>query len=168
MLSVRPLSTVMRSPLVVIAPEQTAASALAIAEREHVHHLPILQRGDLVGFVCTCDLRNASLQARVDEIMVPAVSLESSEPVHRAVALMRERRIGSCVVTVLGAPAGVVTRADLLAEMPQLAEVAEEWFCECCRSTEHLRTTPRGQALCVECLERAQEGGWFELGNEGA
>jgi len=169
MLSFRPLSSVMRSPVVTIRPDQTASSALAVAAAEGIHHLPVTRDGELVGIVCTCDLHDAAPGDRVERLMIrKPLSLDGANPPHQAARLMRERKVGSCIVTFGGRPAGIVTRADLMEEIPELSEVADDWHCECCRSTRHLSTNPHGQTLCAACRERAEDdGGWFDLGDEG-
>lgn len=168
MLSIRPLSSVMRSPLVTIPPEISAGVALSVAAAKRVHHLPVTQRSELVGFVCTCDLHEAPPRARVSSLMSQhPVALDGSHAAGAAARLMRERRVGSCVVTFGGRPVGIVTRADLLEEMPELADLADEWHCECCGSTRHLLSGEHGQILCAGCRDRACDDGWYDVGTSG-
>ncbi len=52
----QPIERIMTSPAVVIGPDATLGKACDLMAREHLHHLPVVDAGRLVGIVSTTDL----------------------------------------------------------------------------------------------------------------
>lgn len=55
-----------------------------------------------------------ALAAKISEYVKPIISLDQDRTVTEAAKLMREKAIGSVVVTVSGDPVGIVTERDVL------------------------------------------------------
>jgi CBS domain-containing protein len=51
-----PVSEIMSTNLVMIAPDQTTEQGLALMTTKHVRHLPVIQKEKLVGFISIGDL----------------------------------------------------------------------------------------------------------------
>jgi CBS domain-containing protein len=51
-----PVSEIMSTNLVMIAPDQTTEQGLALMTAKHVRHLPVIQKEKLVGFISIGDL----------------------------------------------------------------------------------------------------------------
>jgi predicted transcriptional regulator len=159
-----PVLAIMSRPVVAIDADAKVSKVLQLAAREHIHHFPIVERGALVGFVCTCDLEDARADAVVSSFSKrDVVTIPSYETAENAARLMRERAVGSVVVTGAGGICGIVTREDV-ARYPELASLLEEGRCAACGARAHLRPGPDGAFLCSDCGARARGDNWFDLG----
>ncbi len=158
------VSEVMSQPVVVIGPDLPVSEVFALAERRRIHHFPIVEAGSLLGFVCTCDLRDAEpaqpvrAYARRD-----AATIAPTCSAADAARLMAERAVGSALVVGPEGIRGIVTREDLQGRAEAKALLAEG-HCAACSSVKHLRPGPDGAFLCIECSERAHGDNWFETG----
>ena len=153
------LATLLRRPLIAITDDTTVLEALALARVEHLHHLPVLHEGDLVGLVCTCDLQSATPEQSVGAVMSqPAVTLDLGATVLDAALALEKHDVGSVVLLEGSRPSGIVTRGDLLLAEPALAQVLSKTRCECCHLTRHLRRDSDGHILCIYCLEPGVDG----------
>jgi CBS domain-containing protein len=52
----RPVSQVMTSPAITVAPDESVLGALALMTRRRIRHLPVVEQGRCVGFVSIGDL----------------------------------------------------------------------------------------------------------------
>jgi predicted transcriptional regulator len=153
------LHSLAQRPLITIGADMCAAHALAAARKRHVHHLPVLRGGKLVGLACTCNLQAAPPAARVDTLMSqPAITIEHDATLQDAVAALNEHDVGSVILLKDGQPCGIVTRGDLLLAQPELSLQLDKSRCECCGLTRHLSLAPNGQTLCVYCLDPGADG----------
>ena len=162
------LAELIGSPLVTTHVGVTVMEALTIVRERGIHHLPVLSDDELVGMVCTCDLRGATPSTSVTVVMkTPVVTLDADRAALEAATLMAEHGIGSIVVMQGQRPLGIVTRGDLLERVPESQSVMGATECECCGLTRHLKTDEYGQTLCIYCRERSLADDWFELGGDG-
>jgi predicted transcriptional regulator len=158
------VSDVMTQPAFVIGPDWPVADVFELAERRQVHHFPIVERGSLVGFVCTCDLRDADPFAIVKSFARREVTtIAPTSSAADAARLMAERAVGSAVVVGPEGIYGIVTR-QALQDLADAKSLLAEGYCAACGSSEHLRSGPDGAHLCVECGERAHGENWFDTG----
>lgn len=162
-----PLSQLIGKPLVTTHVGMTVLEALDLAHQHDVHHFPVVESQQLVGFVCTCDLFATPMDAPLGDAMRAPVSLQQESTVGDVVKLINRLGIGSVVVCLEDLPVGIVTRGDLLELWPEFEELLPGARCECCGATRHLRTNSVERTLCVYCRERSQEHDWFELGAGG-
>jgi len=150
------VSDLMSKPVVVISPETCAAQVLAIAEKEHIHHFPILQAGHLVGFVCTCDLE----QVAAHEPVMPTAwhhpaTVSPACLARDAARILLLNGVGSLVVVDPTGIRGILTTDDLRRASPELARLLEPARCVLCRAGAHLRPGPDGKPICVRCKHDA-------------
>ncbi len=158
------LASLMKPNIASTGIDSSVASALALARSTGMHHMPVVDSRQLVGFVCTCDLYNAKMDASLKDVMKPPVTLERESTAEDAALAMREHGVGSVLVVDHGKLCGIVTRRDLLDQVPDSQRLMGPHQCACCGLTEHLRTDAHGQTLCVYCQERSANDGWFEMG----
>ncbi len=160
------VGSIMRSPLVTIPPELSVREALEYAQGHRVHHLAVMRQQMLLGLVCTCDMYEASVDSQIAGVMSsPPVAVDHDSSALDAAHVLASRGVGSVIVTVEGAPRGIVTRGDLLRHEPRLEAEMGPCRCDCCGLTRHLRSDSYGQTLCIYCRERSSDIGWLELGD---
>ncbi|HYO94316.1 MAG TPA: CBS domain-containing protein [Polyangiaceae bacterium] len=151
-----PVAAVMTTPVWALTPETPVNEALQFAQEHDIHHLPLVRRDEPVGFVCTCDLQELSLNLPVARVMHPPVTIDQQASCADAVQLMDRSKVGSLLVTGEHGVVGIVTREDLSDASAALAS-DDSWHCTCCGSLQHLRTPAQGGApLCLDCLQRAR------------
>lgn len=159
-----PVLSIMTRPVLTIDADAEVSTVLTLAAREHVHHFPIVDRGTLIGLVCTCDLEEAQADAVASSFSKrDVVTIPGWESTEKAARLMRDHAVGSVVVTGVGGVCGIVTREDIT-RYPELASLLEEGRCAACSCRAHLRPGPDGAFLCAECSQRAKGDDWFDLG----
>ena len=153
------LERCMSHPLVVVSPERTCGELLELAAREQIHHFPIAEGSQLIGFVCTCDLRGAPLDASVTRFASHyPVTVSPGCSVRDAAWLMLLSSVGSLVIVDQRGPRGIVTSEDLRAVDPEAARVLEAARCVDCGAGTHLRPALDGHWRCIECKERLARG----------
>jgi acetoin utilization protein AcuB len=123
----------MTREVVTVAPETTAAEALALCRGNRIRHLPVLEGRRLVGVISDRDLRAATPalgdparaealdRIRVaDEMARDVVTARPEDPIEEAAMAMYERKIG-CLPVVDGEElVGIVTSSDVLRALVRL------------------------------------------------
>jgi CBS domain-containing protein len=147
-----PVRDVMSWPALAVNVATPVERALTLAMEQGIHHLLVLQRGSLVGVLCTCDLRESPPIAPVGLRMSRhVVTVQHHAPLTNAADMMADYGVGCLPVRWLEAW-GVVTRGDLVR-----SGACERRICPACGGSHHVRPDPRyrGMDLCVECTSRA-------------
>jgi acetoin utilization protein AcuB len=157
------VSELMRQPVVTVGPGASVEEVKALAENRGIHHIPIVQRGRLLGVVCTCDLRDARADLRVLQLARRNVVTAEPNLAARDVAkLMRDQAVGSVLISNRDGLWGIVTRGDLAKADDELAGLLAMVECASCHATHHLRIGEDDTLLCVACAERLGTQHWFE------
>lgn len=113
-----------------IEPHEPLSAAHALMRAHAVRHLPVLERGALVGLVSLGDLHLLETldgvdpkNATVDEAMSSnPYAVSPHEPLRRVAAEMASRKIGSAVVVDDGRVVGIFTAIDGLRGLSLLIE----------------------------------------------
>jgi signal-transduction protein with cAMP-binding, CBS, and nucleotidyltransferase domain len=167
--SVHRLADLQTRPLIVASPRHSVLETLERARRDDVHHLPVVEGERLVGITCTCDLADAPLDARVEQVMKRSpTTLGSDRSGLDAATLMKQSGVGSVIVLDGQRAVGIVTRRDLLAGAEHAARaLLQDICCECCASREHLRPYGANRTLCKDCRDRAgnSDSSWVDIGD---
>lgn len=112
--------------VVSVAPQVSAADAVALMEEHRIRHLPIEEAGRLVGLLSHRDLARRPPHLRA---LVPVSKLMRRDPfttgpelsLRSALTIMARRRIGSIVVVgKAGEPLGIFTTIDALRALASL------------------------------------------------
>ncbi|MDP2324786.1 MAG: CBS domain-containing protein, partial [Gammaproteobacteria bacterium] len=119
----RPINRIMTAPAVVAHPETTQQEACELMAKHHVHHLPVLEGGRLVGIVSAVDLvcrpkgvRSGVAASQIAEVMHrDPVVLSHDSTLHDAAVLLASGGYHSLPVTdSAGTVLGIVTSSDLI------------------------------------------------------
>ncbi len=132
----------------------------------------VLERGDLSGVLCACDLANASPTDPIYPLMSRRViTIDARATVWMAAKIMAETGVGCLPVTEGAHVIGLVDRERLLeAGIPLEASGA---ICSACGTHRHVPIRGFSQTrLCLECFDRAapvhlSEHGGVETGGSG-
>ena len=134
---------IMSSPAITVSPDTALPAANALMKEKEIRHLPVLEKGRLVGIVSRGDLREASISASINadqyelhfllnkltvgKLMTRKVRTVAPDAlVVDAANLMTEHKIaGLPVVDAEGAVIGIVTESDLLKMLVRRLRAAE-------------------------------------------
>jgi CBS-domain-containing membrane protein len=125
--------------------------------------MPVIERGILVGVVCTCDLERVPPNLSVSATLHgPPIVTHPQASSQEALGLMNTHRVGSLMVVEDRRILGIVTRQDLdQAGVPMHDD--PRGYCSCCGEFEHLREHATG-TLCIECFDRSRANASVDQG----
>lgn len=128
----------MSREIVTLAPDETAATALALCRERRIRHLPVLREGGLVGIVSDRDLRSStpalgdpSRAAALRKVLVgdvmtrEVIKARPDDPIEQAANTMRERGIGCLPVLEGDELVGIVSSSDVMAALVYLVGANE-------------------------------------------
>ncbi len=143
------VSELMCRALVAVGPTTRVRRARKLASDHHVHHLLVLEAGQLAGVVGEEDLADQPDDRPVEGCMSRSVTtIQVTESADAAADLMSSREIGCLPVSSGGLLLGVVTRGDL----DRAGVPASGLTCAICGSHHGLRGGKiGGHALCRAC-----------------
>lgn len=112
----------MSTVLVVVEPGRTLAEAARLMRSHDIRHLPVVDRGRVVGLLSQRDVYLVETlsdtdpeEIRVEEAMTPEpFVVDPEEPVHTVAKRMAEKKLGSAVVAHDGKLLGLFTVTDAL------------------------------------------------------
>jgi acetoin utilization protein AcuB len=123
----------MTREVVTLGPEASAAQALGLCRVNNIRHLPIVERGRLVGLVSDRDLRDVSPPrgtadeentlgwVRVRDIMsTELLTIHPLDTIEHAARELYDRRIGCLPVVADGQLAGIITSSDMMRTLIEL------------------------------------------------
>jgi hypothetical protein len=141
--------------LVCVAPDDSIDDAEGRARAAHVHHLPVLHGGVLVGQICGCDLRSAPSRDHVAKYMQRDVfAIGIGATLTEAAGAMSRLGIGSLFVFDGPRLAGILTRSDLR-RVGAPDEAIDGTRCVSCGSGHGVRPDAQhdGLAYCPDCSD---------------
>ena len=110
------VSDAMSRALVTVTPDEEMGEARRLAEATGVHHVLVLDSGNLVGILCLCDLEGSEPTAAVSEYMsVPVLTVRADASLAEAAESMRECGVGCLPVVTGGLILGMLGDAELSA-----------------------------------------------------
>lgn len=129
----RDVRQLMSNPVTVIGPEERVNYARELMIELAVHHLPVVDNGELIGMLSATDLncrarRDSSADARVRSVMSSPVEIANSvDDVGGVVARMIARGIHAMPVMDAGKLVGIVTSSDVIARDLAPVDGARKW-----------------------------------------
>lgn len=119
-----PISTIMTSNLITIGQDDTLETVSEIFRQRRIHHLPVVDNGQLIGLVTTFDLfklgkaREQYSEVLVKDIMTKRLAtLEPDAKVGTACEIFLENLFHALPVAQDGKLLGIVTSFDVLKYM---------------------------------------------------
>jgi len=116
----------MARKLVTIPPNISILKALEVMRKNSIRHLPVVEKGNLVGFVTEGDLRQASLLSMVGKVSIEDVMIKNPVTVspesslEEAAKLIYVHKIGGLPVVKGKKLVGIITIVDILLAFIQL------------------------------------------------
>jgi acetoin utilization protein AcuB len=131
------ISKYMTTKLVTATPEMTVKDAFLIMRSHRVRHIPVLEKGELVGFLSDRDLRRPKWVDALDDwtqyyqinndltvrdVMTPNPEVvRTYDRIQKAVKILREQRYGALpVLNKKDELVGVLSAHDLLGALEEL------------------------------------------------
>jgi len=112
--------------LITIPPQTNILNALKVMRDNSIRHLPVVDGGNLVGFVTEGDLRQASLLSMVDKVSIEDVMIKNpvtiapDASIEEAAKLIYSHKIGGLPVVKGKKLVGIITIVDILQAFIQL------------------------------------------------
>jgi acetoin utilization protein AcuB len=127
-----PVSRFMTTGAHVVEATSTIANARRLMQSHAMHHVPVIDRGKLVGMVSERDLWLLQASARIDPnaeqvreaMMQDAVTVAGATPLDEVAELMVGRHATSVVVTEGPAIVGIFTVTDALVALAEVLKRA--------------------------------------------
>ncbi|HZY56446.1 MAG TPA: CBS and ACT domain-containing protein [Rubrobacteraceae bacterium] len=123
----------MTREVITLGPDASAAQALGVCRVNNIRHLPIVERGRLVGLVSDRDLRDVSPPrgtgdeentlgwVRVRDIMTrELITIHPLDTIEHAARELADRRIGCLPVVADGELVGIITSSDMMHTLMEL------------------------------------------------
>jgi acetoin utilization protein AcuB len=108
------VSEAMSRVVVAVPPEATAGDAAEVARAARAEHLVVLDAGNLVGVLCTCDLEGAERDELVAERMsLPVLTIRPDATLEDAADTMCECEVGCLPVACGGLLLGMLSEDEL-------------------------------------------------------
>ncbi len=114
------VSEIMSREIVTITPDKRVGQALQLMQKHQIRHLPVLEKGRMVGWITSRDLREVLLASMLEKITVADVmikapiSVTADMGVEEAARLIKEHKIGGMPVLEGDKLVGVITMLDLI------------------------------------------------------
>lgn len=112
--------------LITIPPQTNILNALKVMRNNSIRHLPVVDGGNLVGFVTEGDLRQASLLSMVDKVSIEDVMIKDpvtiapDASIEEAAKLIYSHKIGGLPVVKGKKLVGIITIVDVLQAFIQM------------------------------------------------
>ena len=134
------LDMIMSTDLITIGPDENLAAARELMHDRKIHHLPVVEDGNLVGLVTLTNvlaatdsfLRNDDNRIRAAEIIVRDImvtdvaTVDEHATLRQAALFLEKHRIGCLPVMSDGTLKGIITDTDFVAVAINLLEQIEE------------------------------------------
>jgi CBS domain-containing protein len=168
------VAEVMQRDLIAIGPGATALDAKRIMRTNGISHLLVRLPHDVMGILCTCDLRLVEPASKASSIAsTRLITIDLRASLRAAANLMRTTSVGCLPVVNKDRLVGVLTRGDL--HRCGFPTTATGPLCATCGSHHHVRkgSSHRIAAdarFCLECADRMTlpvNDPHFDLGGEG-
>lgn len=119
---------VMKQTSMIATQDQRLSEVLGKMKKEHIHELPVVEKGKVVGIVDLDKLlksRRMPLTSEVRHVMVPNPTLSPEDSLPMVARIMIASDLKAIPVCVNGKLIGLVSRTDLIAKIPFIDELKD-------------------------------------------
>jgi acetoin utilization protein AcuB len=122
----------MAKKLVTIRKDATISVAINLMKKHSIRHLPVVEEGELVGWVTESDIRQAYLASLIEQmsmgdIMIKdPITVASDANLEEAAELLYRHGIGGLPVVDKGKLVGVITVSDIMAAFIEVMGILQE------------------------------------------
>jgi acetoin utilization protein AcuB len=134
---VRRVRQYMTAQVITLSPDSTMEEAVLLEVKRRIRHIPIVDKGQLVGIVTDRDIKRAmpslltgtdrdmhervTKNTRIAQIMTRSpLTIAPDLPLRQAVTLLQERRIGALPVVEKNRLVGILTESDCLRALAEM------------------------------------------------
>jgi acetoin utilization protein AcuB len=126
--------------VITVSRGDTLKFASDVLQENRIHQLPVVERGELVGFVSGTDIRNSTFETStvtqlgkilvknktVEEVMTrDVITVSPWDTVEDALLIFHKRRLGALPVVEGKKLVGIITKADVLAAFCDTLRIEE-------------------------------------------
>jgi acetoin utilization protein AcuB len=122
----------MAKKLVTVRKNATIPDAINLMKKHSIRHLPVVEQGELLGWVTESDIRQAYLaslieQVTMEDIMVKdPITIAPDANLEEAAEILHRHGIGGLPVVDKGKVVGVITVADIMAAFIEVMGILQE------------------------------------------
>jgi acetoin utilization protein AcuB len=122
----------MTKKLVTIGQDATVPDAINLMKKHSIRHLPVIEEGELVGWVTEGDIREAYLASLIEQVSIrdimikDPITISSDAHIEEAAALLYRHSIGGVPVVDNGKLVGIITVTDIMAAFIEVMGILHE------------------------------------------
>jgi CBS domain-containing protein len=134
------IEAIMSTDLITLAPNDTVAQARTLMHNNRIHHLPVVDEGNLVGLITLTNvlaatdsyLRDPENRIHANEVLVKDVmvtdiaTIDEHASLRQAALFIEKHQIGCLPIVTKGKLRGIITDTDFVGVAINLLELAEE------------------------------------------
>jgi predicted transcriptional regulator len=118
----KPVRDYINHRLITIPEKATIKDAMTVLAKNDIHGAPVEDSGKIVGIITYTDIgraiaNNGSNNKVTDYMTRNVLSIEGTEPMYEAVAIMNKNKVGRLLVTEEGRPKGMISRVDVISRL---------------------------------------------------
>jgi acetoin utilization protein AcuB len=122
----------MAKKLVTTRKEATVSDAINLMKKHSIRHLPVVEQGELLGWVTERDIREAYLASLIEQVSIgdimikDPITIAPEANLEEAAELLYRHGIGGLPVVDKGKLVGVITVADIMAAFIEVMGILQE------------------------------------------
>ena len=122
----------MAKKLVTTRKDATVADAINLMKKHSIRHLPVVEDGELLGWVTERDIREAYIASLIEQVSIgdimikDPITISSDANLEEAAELLYRHGIGGLPVVDKGKLVGVITVADIMAAFIEVMGILQE------------------------------------------
>jgi acetoin utilization protein AcuB len=122
----------MAKKVVIIRKDASVSDAISLMKKHSIRHLPVIEEGELVGWVTEGDIRQAYLASLIEQVSIGDIMIKDPLTIspeanlEEAAELLFRHGIGGLPVVDNNKVVGVITVADIMAAFIEVMGILQE------------------------------------------